>query len=322
MVLKIRSLAIVSLLVMLFSGVVSVGVDNPNTLNPWTPDFYVNWNYVPYYPDKNHMNYEKPNLFISGIMQKSPNAEYNDKELRDFADENGAIYVPTYYATPAFDALAVNDAAKSKATDANGLTRDELKDKEYGTIIGYSGGTTSVVTAMVNQNVKADTLILISPVMGGSKMPGETFDWDGEFEQKLQTILSRGTKIVIIQSPDDVLPGVSQAQYKIPESIRSMSSWLNDIEVHNVELERSGKDGHIDMFYSYAIKNIKKGEYIEPKPGLPLNVPLLPPDPTSMSSGEGTGVSDMGKPLIGSTTPPPAPTNPPCDGDIGELPCI
>ncbi len=296
MILKIWSLVAVSFLIVLFSGFTGYCVDFVE------PEFY---DYVPYYPETTGT--EKPNLFIGGINQESSNSYYNN-ELTDFAEQNDAIYIPTYYAadpSPAFDMLAVNDAAKSGtidengnvrsgATDANGLKRNELNNREYGTIIGYSGGTTSVVTAMANQNVKADTLILISPIMGGSKMPGETFDWKGEFEKKLQTILSRGTKIIIIQSTDDVLSlndvlDASQAQYKIPESVSSMSNWRNKIEVHNVVLEKSGVDGHKAIFNDYASKNIKDGELVEPETkqgsylkkeslaSLGLNIPLLSP---------------------------------------------
>ena len=39
------------------------------------------------------------NLFVGGILQDGPNPEGNDPCLRIFADQNQAIYVPTYYST-------------------------------------------------------------------------------------------------------------------------------------------------------------------------------------------------------------------------------
>jgi len=287
MILKIRSLVIVSLLVMLLpevgSGILSKTNGDPlsniNMLNPLSPDSYENQNYVPYYPDKSKMDYKKPNLFIGGILQNSPNADLTDQKWKTFADNNGAIFVPTYYSVLSTELLAVNDAAKSTETDPhktaeNGLIRNELNGRTYGTIIGYSGGTTTVVTAMAEQGVKADTLILISPMMGGSLMTGETFDWKGEFEQKIQKILTRnpGIKIMVIQSTDDTLPlgdplgdGSIAAgfQYRILENDPNPPSWLNKIEVNNVILGNV-PNGHKEIFDKYAMQNIKDGAFTDP----------------------------------------------------------
>lgn len=262
MVLKIRSLVIVSLLMMLLSGVVN-GYDNPISS---ITDRLASKNYVP-----DSLNKETPNLFIGGIAQTNSNADYDDQKWKTFADQNGAIFVPTYYKgtpfNPIQDGCAVNDAAKSTKTDPhktaeNGLIRDELNGKTYGTIIGYSGGTTTVVTAMAEQDVKADTLILISPMMGWS--PLEKFDWKGEFEKKIQKILDNGTKIIVIQSPDDTPSLGTEYQYKFPVNSLPQSSRFSKIEVHNVELEKSGNAGHKDFFDSYATENIKNGVYVDP----------------------------------------------------------
>lgn len=285
MALKIQYLVIVSLLVMLFFGVGSGILSKPdggplsnlNMLNPLSPDSYENQNYVPYYPDKSNMDYKKPNLFIGGILQNSPNADLTDQKWKDFADQNGAIFVPTYYSLLDENLAAVNFAALDGrqvidgstvigARDENGLTRTELNGKEYDTIIGYSGGTTTVVTAMADHNVVAKTLILISPMAGG--FPGDTFDYRGEFEKRLQEIISMGTKVIVIQSTDDTLPlGEESAvgfQYRFPVSNIPADSWLNKVEVHNVE-----STGHADIFDTYAMENIKKeniinGVFVEP----------------------------------------------------------
>lgn len=269
MVLKIWSLVIVSLLVMLHLGVVSGA------------DLSFKSFYAPYYPD--NINHKEPNLFIGGILQKSPNADRTDSKWRDFADNNKAIFVPTYYSLLDANLVAVNLAAQSGrqvdgstifgATDENGLTRNELNGKKYNTIIAYSGGTTTVVTAMADQNVEAKTLILISPIMGGAL--GDTFDYKGEFEKRLQKIISKGTKIIVIQSPDDTLPLGDESliaagyQYRFPVSNIPADSWLSEIAVHNVELGKSGVGGHQDIFDTYAMENIKSGRYLPPMSSIP-----------------------------------------------------
>lgn len=285
-----------------------------------------------------------PNLLIGGIGQTSSNPDENDETYRTVADNNHAIYVPTYFTGElSADAIAVNEAARSSeeypegASYLNGLTSPALNDKKYGTIIAYSGGTTSVVTAMANQGVTADTLILISPIRGGAGRieTGEIgwdervdFDWDVEFEQKIQTILDAGTKIVIIQSDQDrlhaqiseevrltddfTIPAVEVdihdlVQYEFTEGEWPEDRWP-DLTIHNVHLELSGNDAHRELFAEYAT-DIINGEYVpEPTPeaapepvpktdmfqklaqlGVTLGAPLLSPSDSGMSWGfEGT----------------------------------
>jgi hypothetical protein len=252
MVLKIWSLVIVSLLVMLFSGIVS-SIDFPGGLvknfdfSKVSKAVTDNFAFKVYKPDQ-------PNLFVGGIFQKSSNGDLAEQKWKDFADQNDATFVPTYY-TKIADIAAVNEAAKSKKTDVNGLTRDELNDEKYGTIIGYSGGTTTVVTAMAEQNIKADTLILISPMMGVVDN-GNSKDM---FEQKIQTILelNPGIKIIAIQSPDDKSTlGIGQiGQYNFVGS-----PFADKVQIVS-------KDGlsHAAIFDTYAMQNIKDGMYVDPQ---------------------------------------------------------
>ena len=199
------------------------------------------------------------NLLIGGIDQNGPNPDDN-RGYEDAADVFHAKYIPTYYTHPiryVSDGLEVDNAAKSKPTDQNGLTRDALKDNTYDTIIGYSGGTTSVVTAMTDQNVKAHTLVLISPMKGWDPNVLGNFDWQAKFTQKIQQILASGTKIVVLQSSDDEPPLGDLYQYKFPENGNQ------NIEAHNITLTEwgieKGTQAHKDFFFKYAVNNLKIG---------------------------------------------------------------
>jgi len=222
-------------------------------------------------------NQGKPNLFIGGIQQKGPDPNQNDQAYRTFADQNQAIYVPTYYSGDLIkDGVEVDNAAQSIRTYENGLKDAALNDQKYGTIFAYSGGTTSVVTAMAEQNVKADTLILISPMRGGlgqgaslaaSSDLKSNFDWQGEFAKNIQKILASGTKIIVIQSPDDNPPLGSDYQYKFPTDTSSA------ITVYSVNLAKrgltpidQGVNAHLDIFFVYAKNHIRNGVVTPDKP--------------------------------------------------------
>ena len=128
-----------------------------------------------YYGDE-YKKPSSPNLLVGGILQASPNPDANDAAYRKFADQNQAIYVPTYYSLSYYpspgnipvlnkvsagentvnaaidDGVEVDKAAQGIATDVNGLTSPALSNgQHYDTVIGYSGGTTSVVTALAEQ---------------------------------------------------------------------------------------------------------------------------------------------------------------------------
>lgn len=276
-------------------------------------------------------NPSNPNLLIGGISQVSQDPNSNDALYRKVADNNHAIYVPTYYSGDQLaDATAVNEAARSSpeypkgASYLNGLTSPALNGMEYGTIIAYSGGTTSVVTAMANQGVKADTLILISPMRGGAGRieTGEMgwdervdFDWDVEFEQKIQAILDAGTKVVIIQSDQDdptveykkelkYLPDIKidvdvgdLFQYKFTEEEWPKDRWPG-LTIHDVNLDLSGNEAHWEIFSEYAT-DITNGEYMsEP-------TPEIPPEPESKTKTDKpslTEVLGLGTPLLSPTS--------------------
>lgn len=222
------------------------------------------------------------NLFIGGIGQRSQNPDANDQSYKSFSDDNSAIYVPTYYMgvdgqSEIFnfiqDGLQVDYAAQGIRTPANGLSSPALNDKQYDTVIGYSGGTTAVVTAMALQNVSANTLILISPMRGGLDNVGQAyleamglgetvvdefdwdFDWQREFEQKILMILNAGTKIIVIQSEQDKLPLGSDFQYRFSEDLDAR------ISVHDVSLINEGEDAHREIFFDHAMSYIKNGVY-------------------------------------------------------------
>ena len=313
MVVKMRSLVIVSLLLMLFLGVVygqnpktfgsiitsTLSIDTP-TENAMSTDSGADFNtFKSYVPTT--VNKAKPNLFVGGILQKSPNADLTDQKWRDFASNNNAIFVPAYYSgSIVSDTSAVNDAAKSGTIDENGLTRkgatgenglirDELneyspgKSRQYGTIIGYSGGTTTVVKAMATQGVKADTLILISPMQGW--ILNDNFDWNAEFENNIETILSlnHGIKIIVLQSENDILP-FELGQYKFMKG-----RFPNNVEMHNVKLENCGAipPCHNYFFDTYAMENIKNGVYMDPQSqGVAPTVQSFKVAPLSLNSGE------------------------------------
>ena len=261
------------------------------------------------------------NLFVGGISQSGPNPDDNDQRYKDFADKNQAIYVPTYYTNAmTLDALEVNNAARGIRNNINGLSSPALSDKQYDTIIGYSGGTTSVVTAMAEQNVKAKTLILISPMCGGldtlaepvskywygqSETPTDDFDWRSEFEEKIQKIIDSGTKIVVIQSSDDTPILGSNYQYRFPKDMsqRIVLNTGDELKVNNVDLENSGKEGHIEIFFDYARNHLENGVYEQSDRQIPksllkkefldsLTNPLLSPysgtSGSSSQNNEGT----------------------------------
>jgi hypothetical protein len=231
-------------------------------------------------------NPSSPNLLIGGINQESQDPDLNRESYRIVADNNQAIYVPTYYAGEEYrNSVEVNKAASnpqillgedSTRTVLNGLISPALNDKKYGTIIAYSGGTASVVTAMAEQGVTADTLILISPIRGGGEVadwiPAKFLtgfeqssedpnfagdDWAEWFEQRIQTIMDRGTNIVVIQSKKDTPKFGDLYQYRFTED-----EWPG-VTIKTVDLKNSGDAGHLELLTDHATL-INNGVYVEP----------------------------------------------------------
>lgn len=251
MFLKIRFLTFILLLVMLFSGVVC-----------------------------------GKNLLIGGIGENGPNPSDNPRyveianQLKD-SSGNPAVYVPTYYhqlpdgkPDDIQNADEVRKAALGEKTDQNGLKADELNKRNYDTIIAYSGGTASALTALANQGVTCDTLILISPMRAGvpSDIANELVKYNNKenknigddisaginkqkaidaaennFNSQVNKILTEKTpggkpivkNIVVIQSPQDQLPNGDIYQYRFPEGANpKFAEGVNSkIEVHTINLD-------------------------------------------------------------------------------------
>jgi len=227
------------------------------------------------------------NLFIGGIGQEPPGPETN-KNCKTFADQIGAMYIPTYYSgewligdIPVGDVPQVNNAASCDGfylpTPENGLTNTLLHDETYDTIIAHSGGTVTAVTALDRQNVICNTLILISPMIGvfpeelKSLNPVDFYKTSSpgaekrEYIDQIHRILNKNKvqKIVVIQSKNDnpLFGSYYQGKFQKDKDYR--------IEVHNIDLEaiyggayigeHTGNQIHIDLFKKYAMNNIKLG---------------------------------------------------------------
>lgn len=239
-----RSIVLISALMMLFSGIVCAEFKTYNS--------------------------DGSNLFVGGILEESSNGDTAEQKWKNFAIHNDAVFVPAYYSQEilfdptkvdpmALDINAVNAAARSEAKDLNGLTRDELGangPRSYGTIIGYSGGTTSVITAMAEQDVKAETLILISPMMGNNADSKEMF------EQKIKDIikLNPNIQILVFQSEQDKMAG----QYQFLTNDYLLNMFPNNIKVYDITLPilTCGLLCHNYFFDTWAQENIKNGAYV------------------------------------------------------------
>jgi len=137
MISKIRSSAIASILVMLFLGVAC-----------------------------------GENLLLGGIDQEKPVcaepcSSYTNTNYKAIAAGLGADYIPMYYEDRDSNVNEVRKAALGEATEQNGLENGALKNHHYETIVAYSGGTSTAVTALADKakyGLTCDTLILVSPM--------------------------------------------------------------------------------------------------------------------------------------------------------------
>jgi len=86
-------------------------------------------------------------------------------------------------------------------SDLNGLNNPLLNGEHYNTIYAHSGGTRTAVTALLTQNVKTDTLVLVSPVT-------YTTESKESFNDELRYLLQTGKvgKVIVYQSSSDKLP--------------------------------------------------------------------------------------------------------------------
>jgi hypothetical protein len=232
----------------------------------------------------------RSNLLIGGIDQNGPNPDQNPK-YETFADQIGAMYIPTYYALSAdgkpdriANAFQVNSAASSGTTTdvngglptyqptyQNGLKDDALTGEpdnpiKYDTIVAYSGGTVTALTALDKQNVQCNTLILISPMratppevlkllMDPTATISPGIETQLYFDQ-INRILKNGNvqRIVVIQSPNDnpYLGGLYQAKFPTSKDPR--------IEVvPDINLGTTGDTAHWDIFNAYARDHLRLG---------------------------------------------------------------
>lgn len=265
MILKIRSIAFILFLTMLISGVV---YGDEFRMPPDAPGVY----------KATTMNSENPNLLIGGIGQNGRDPAQNDQYIK-MAEQIGAMYIPTYYTgAQGTDAAEVNLAASwyntyvypngltYKPTYQNGLENNALTDETYNTIVAYSGGTVTAVTALAEQGVKCHTLILISPIRGtpyenpmipiDPKTTLTATKQDELYKETVKGLLDSGAvqRIVIIQSTDDRIQfgGFSQAQFKEDE--------VAGIDVYPVDLKSSGEEAHKEIFGEYAKDHLKIGK--------------------------------------------------------------
>ncbi len=325
---------------MLFSGVVHSETVNGVDGNDVTPGSTVD---NIYYGTTFGVNDGPRNLFIGGILQDHANPEDNNEAYRTFADNNNAIYVPTYYSLEnirkdsqepvqqeqqeqqiqqeahqgilqqvqlaaektkkgteevvagGLDSVEVNHAAYGTKRDLNGLKSPALNGIQYDTIISYSGGTATAVSALRNQGVTCDTLIMISP-MKGSLL-------DEQYKKNITDILKSKAvnKIVVVWSPQDKPTG-GMAFYEAQIS----ADWDESkrITVYEVPLLQDKEDGmkaHKDMFFDISMNRIKNGKYVDPggassiTTGNPTDTSHLQPNiqEISMSSGQSTDTNSI-----------------------------
>jgi tetratricopeptide (TPR) repeat protein len=244
MIFKIQSLVIMLLLVLLFSGVACGG-----------------------------------NLLLGGIDQDKPCVEpcssAANYDYKKFAVDLDAYYFPMYYNGQANNINEVLNAATGVATDQNGLTNAALKNTNYDTIIAYSGGTSTAVTALASQGVKCHTLILISPMRPSAGTIASAVSAGAEFagavpkgsaaitddiaeyvyKQQIKQLFDNGAvqHIVVIQSPNDQLVFGDLYQAKFGEGE------ISGIDVIDVDLETTGEQAHKDLFFVHAINHLKRG---------------------------------------------------------------
>jgi len=202
----------------------------------------------------------RPNILIGGIGQNGANSDVNP-DYKKFADQINAAYAPTYYTgSRKADISEVIKAAQSKPTDQNGLISTILNNVYYDTIVAYSGGTVTAVTALKRQHVTCNTLILISP-MNADVSPisiaglfSDIFYYINKYIYKYQikNLLDNNyvKQIIVIQSKDDVLilGDLYQARFKDGEDTR--------IDVYDIDLETTGERAHIDIFFTHAMDNL------------------------------------------------------------------
>jgi parallel beta-helix repeat protein len=135
------------------------------------------------------------NLFANGIKFNSNNKAKID-EYKSFTQMDNAEWGPELYlydrTNEVTGAVEVYAAEIGLSTNRNGLNNDRIRGyrPKYE---GYSGGTRTLVTKALNQEISGDKLYLISP--------------QRVTQDELRTLINQGTfKKIYIYQGDDLLP--------------------------------------------------------------------------------------------------------------------
>lgn len=259
------------------------------------------------------------NLLIGGISQKAMcNPDY-----QEIAESLDAEYIPTYYGgSIENDIREVRNAALGKGSVQNGLLGlDDSPNKKlkhhYDTIVAYSGGTATAVTALSDYSkygLTCDTLILISPMAagvsdgtfagtiaavaaagevgtiaggalgtlggplspmtvpvgmvggGGLAMAGTTYlasivadlEANKRFENQIETMLKNNPeiKIIVIQSEEDKPTVLSDVyEYTFGKS-KTFDKYKDRILIDKAKLTSKGEQAHKDIFFQYATSHL------------------------------------------------------------------
>lgn len=220
------------------------------------------------------------NLILGGINQSEPCVEpcssaAND-DYKEIAASLDAYYFPMYYKDLGSNIEEVRKAALGEASEQNGLENGALKNHHYETIVAYSGGTSTAVTALADKTkygLTCDKLVLVSPMAAGIRldMP-ETSGASPEgdlvidilqiaadienaklyFKKQVDEIRANNPniKIIVIQSPDDK-PSLLSDTYQY---------WFDGkdpgIEVYEADLTKTGEEAHKEIFFNYAASHL------------------------------------------------------------------
>lgn len=269
------------------------------------------------------------NLLIGGIMQKSGAVEKNSDYL-EIAASLKAKYIPTYCGGIVNDVIEVRNAALGIGSVQNGLLGldglpNKALDHHYDTIVAYSGGTSTAITALddyARYGLTCDTLILVSPMaaavsdatldktwLGKKIVPksgtlgtaysqikdnANSADAEGnaKFEEQIYNILKKNPKlkIIVIQSQQDK-PSLESETYQYTFKEEIFREYGDQIEIHDdPKLASSGLNAHKEIFFDYAKSHLSNdGSGIKFSP-----------------TGQSTGVSVADQ----STNPNPFEANP------------
>ena len=112
---------------------------------------------------------QKKGIFVNGIGLQVGELLDMDyvKICKNFASSKDLEWIPAYDTGSGLgDVREVINAFKGVATEHNELLNNKVTGGfEYGSAWGYSGGTRTLVTAIIQGKLKTNELVLISPVM-------------------------------------------------------------------------------------------------------------------------------------------------------------